>query len=262
MPEYETLPRRWPQAGQAACCHGAGADPPRRTSSRRCTGTPGGPWWRSAPDEHRRPPAWPTTCGALLGAPAPVLPARELTLLGSAIPPPAAGSSSACGCCTNWPAAKHPGCWSTLGGGPGAADDAAGGRCSTAPRSPAAGLARRYDLDEPGRPAGRTRATPAAPSWRARASSPCAAASSTSSPRRRTRPVRLEFFGDELDAMGYFDPVTQRRVENAGRGSSCCPWPRSLPAAAPRRACEGLARGAVRPDGPPAAAARTPQRGC
>ena len=28
------------------------------------------------------------------------------------------------------------------------------------------------------------------------------------------RPVRTEFFGDELDAMGYFDPDTQRRTEN------------------------------------------------
>ena len=27
-------------------------------------------------------------------------------------------------------------------------------------------------------------------------------------------PVRLEFFGDEVDSMGYFDPVTQRRTEN------------------------------------------------
>ncbi len=27
-------------------------------------------------------------------------------------------------------------------------------------------------------------------------------------------PVRLEFFGDELDTMGYFDPDTQRRTEN------------------------------------------------
>ncbi len=27
-------------------------------------------------------------------------------------------------------------------------------------------------------------------------------------------PVRLEFFGDELDTMGYFDPATQRRTEN------------------------------------------------
>ena len=28
------------------------------------------------------------------------------------------------------------------------------------------------------------------------------------------RPVRVEFFGDEVDAMGCFDPVTQRRTEN------------------------------------------------
>lgn len=28
------------------------------------------------------------------------------------------------------------------------------------------------------------------------------------------QPVRVEFFGDELDAMGYFDPITQRRTEN------------------------------------------------
>ncbi len=28
-------------------------------------------------------------------------------------------------------------------------------------------------------------------------------------------PVRVEFFGDEVDAMGFFDPVTQRRTENA-----------------------------------------------
>ena len=27
-------------------------------------------------------------------------------------------------------------------------------------------------------------------------------------------PVRMEFFGDELDTMGYFDPATQRRTEN------------------------------------------------
>ncbi len=31
------------------------------------------------------------------------------------------------------------------------------------------------------------------------------------------RPVRAEFFGDELDAMGFFDPNTQRRVENVQR---------------------------------------------
>ncbi len=27
-------------------------------------------------------------------------------------------------------------------------------------------------------------------------------------------PVRIEFFGDEIDTMGFFDPVTQRRVKN------------------------------------------------
>ena len=27
-------------------------------------------------------------------------------------------------------------------------------------------------------------------------------------------PVRVEFFGDEVDAMGFFDPATQRRMEN------------------------------------------------
>ena len=29
------------------------------------------------------------------------------------------------------------------------------------------------------------------------------------------QPVRMEFFGDEVDAMGYFDVTTQRRTENA-----------------------------------------------
>ena len=29
------------------------------------------------------------------------------------------------------------------------------------------------------------------------------------------RPIRAEFFGDELDTMGYFEPETQRRSENA-----------------------------------------------
>ena len=32
----------------------------------------------------------------------------------------------------------------------------------------------------------------------------------------QARPVRVEFFGDEVDAMGLFDPETQRRVENIG----------------------------------------------
>ena len=31
------------------------------------------------------------------------------------------------------------------------------------------------------------------------------------------RPFRAEFFGDELDTMGFFDPDTQRRTENAER---------------------------------------------
>ena len=31
------------------------------------------------------------------------------------------------------------------------------------------------------------------------------------------QPFRCEFFGDELDTMGYFDPATQRRTENADR---------------------------------------------
>ena len=31
------------------------------------------------------------------------------------------------------------------------------------------------------------------------------------------RPFRAEFFGDELDTMGYFDPDTQRRTENADK---------------------------------------------
>ncbi|MBO5892064.1 MAG: transcription-repair coupling factor [Oscillospiraceae bacterium] len=31
------------------------------------------------------------------------------------------------------------------------------------------------------------------------------------------RPFRAEFFGDELDTIGYFDPETQRRTENANR---------------------------------------------
>ena len=32
----------------------------------------------------------------------------------------------------------------------------------------------------------------------------------------QAKPVRVEFFGDEIDAMGLFDPDTQRRVENIG----------------------------------------------
>jgi len=32
-------------------------------------------------------------------------------------------------------------------------------------------------------------------------------------------PLRLEFFGDELDAMGVFDPLTQRRTENVSEAT-------------------------------------------
>ncbi len=41
-------------------------------------------------------------------------------------------------------------------------------------------------------------------------------------------PLRAEFFGDELDTMGYFDPITQRRTENVTRQSSCL-WRRTEP---------------------------------
>ena len=34
-------------------------------------------------------------------------------------------------------------------------------------------------------------------------------------------PVRVEFFGDEIDAMGWFDSVTQRRVENVSSLRLC-----------------------------------------
>ena len=33
------------------------------------------------------------------------------------------------------------------------------------------------------------------------------------------RPVRCEFFGDEVDSMGFFDPATQRRTENRQEAS-------------------------------------------
>lgn len=42
------------------------------------------------------------------------------------------------------------------------------------------------------------------------------------------RPVRAEFFGDEVDAMGVFDPDSQRRTENLDR-RCCCPPPRPCP---------------------------------
>ncbi|UQT50613.1 hypothetical protein M5E87_06875 [Flavonifractor plautii] len=76
------------------------------------------------------------------------------------------------------------------------------------------------------------RATPAASRWRAWASSPCGGILDFFSPAH-PKPVRVEFFGDEIDAMGLFDPDTQRRIENLGAAEilprrRCCP---SLPLA-------------------------------
>lgn len=46
------------------------------------------------------------------------------------------------------------------------------------------------------------------------------------------RPLRVEFFGDELDAMGFFDPITQRRTENADE-AVLLPVAESVPALHP-----------------------------
>ncbi len=46
------------------------------------------------------------------------------------------------------------------------------------------------------------------------------------------QPVRAEFWGDELDSMGYFDPSTQRRVENI-RTAEILPAAETLPRLAP-----------------------------
>ena len=46
------------------------------------------------------------------------------------------------------------------------------------------------------------------------------------------RPVRMEFFGDEIDTMAYIDTDTQRRVENAGR-FVVLPAAETLPGCAP-----------------------------
>ena len=53
------------------------------------------------------------------------------------------------------------------------------------------------------------------------------------------QPVRIEFFGDEIDAMGFFDPVSQRRVENAER-AVLLPVAETLPRLHPQ-GTEGLA---------------------
>ena len=46
------------------------------------------------------------------------------------------------------------------------------------------------------------------------------------------KPLRAEFFGDELDAMGFFDPITQRRTENAD-AAVLLPVAESVPALHP-----------------------------
>ena len=51
-------------------------------------------------------------------------------------------------------------------------------------------------------------------------------------------PVRCEFFGDELDAMGFFDPTTQRRTENTEQALLL---PESLPSLHPE-GVDGLCR--------------------
>ena len=47
-----------------------------------------------------------------------------------------------------------------------------------------------------------------------------------------TRPVRCEFFGDEADSMGFFDPATQRRTENLA-AAEILPAAEVLPQLAP-----------------------------
>ena len=46
------------------------------------------------------------------------------------------------------------------------------------------------------------------------------------------KPLRVEFFGDEIDAMGLFDPLTQRRVENLEE-ATILPVAEALPALHP-----------------------------
>ena len=47
------------------------------------------------------------------------------------------------------------------------------------------------------------------------------------------KPVRLEFFGDELDTMGYFEPDTQRRCENL-QEATILPVSETLPGLHPK----------------------------
>ena len=62
------------------------------------------------------------------------------------------------------------------------------------------------------------------------------------------QPVRIDFFGDEVDAMGAFDPATQRRTHNVER-VLLLPAAESLPHLAPG----GLSAIPVAPDEPFAA---------
>lgn len=54
------------------------------------------------------------------------------------------------------------------------------------------------------------------------------------------QPVRVEFFDDEIDAMGQFDPITQRRVKNV-KSVRLLPAAEVLPAAG-KDGAEGLAQ--------------------
>ncbi len=54
------------------------------------------------------------------------------------------------------------------------------------------------------------------------------------------RPIRVDFFGDEVDNMGFFDPTTQRRIENTNT-ADILPAAEVLPHLAPN-GVEGLLR--------------------
>ena len=73
---------------------------------------------------------------------------------------------------------------------------------------------------------------------------PVSESMATCSEASRSMPIfsvaMVEFFGDEIDTMGYFDPVTQRRVENADE-LVILPVAETLPALHPG-GIEGLAR--------------------
>lgn len=70
-------------------------------------------------------------------------------------------------------------------------------------------------------------------------------------------PMRCEFFGDELDAMGFFDPTTQRRTENTEQ-ALLLPVAESLPSLHPE-GVDGFA-GSCRASLPGSGGARRPMR--